>query len=136
MYKILGSRRQNDFSRAVILHPITLLQQLDTKIRRSSGSYLSAARGSLRDIIAACFVRSPMQVALTVTMPWDKIEESQTEPLLGRKLLKVRLGQTRTLERGFGMSALPPKANMPAFKRMFALCHKRTSAQRPRGAEF
>jgi hypothetical protein len=87
MYKILGSRRQNDFSRAVILHPITLLQQLDMKIRRSSGSYLSAARDSLRDIIAACFVPSPMQVALMATMPWDKIEESQTEPLLGRKLL-------------------------------------------------
>jgi AraC-like DNA-binding protein len=42
---------------------------------------------SLRDIIAACFVPSPMQVALMATMPWDKIEESQTEPLLGRKLL-------------------------------------------------
>jgi hypothetical protein len=24
------------------------------------------------------------------TMPWDKIEGSQTEPLLGRKLLDVR----------------------------------------------
>src|SRR5262245_52090883 len=95
MYKISGSRRQNDFSRAVILPPITLLQQLDTKIRRSSGSYLSAARGSLRDIIAACFVPSPMQVALTVTMPWDKIEESQTEPLLGRSYSKSAIWDVR-----------------------------------------
>ena len=83
--------RQNDFSRAVILHPITLLQRLDMKIRRSSGSYLSAARDSLRDIIAACFVPSPIQVALMATMPWDKIEESQTEPLLNRKLLNAAL---------------------------------------------
>ena len=59
--------------------------------RRSSGSYLSAARDSLRDIIAACFVPSPIQVALMVTMPWDKIEESQTEPLLNRKLLNAAL---------------------------------------------
>jgi hypothetical protein len=27
-----------------------------------------------------------------VTMPWDKIEGSQTEPLVGRKLLDVRFG--------------------------------------------
>src|SRR5262245_24478233 len=113
MYKILGSRRQNDFSRAVILHPITLLQQLDTKIRRSSGSYLSAARGSLRDIIAACFVRSPMQVALTATMPWDKIEESQTEPLLGRKLLKVRFGSEADIRARIWDVRFTPKANMP-----------------------
>jgi hypothetical protein len=33
-----------------------------------------------------------MQVALMVTMPWDKIEGSQTEPLVGRKLLDVRFG--------------------------------------------
>src|SRR5262245_50729987 len=92
MYKILGSRRQNDFSRAVILHPITLLQQLDMKIQHSSGSYLSAARDSLLDIIAACFVPSPWQVAPMATMPWDKIEESQTEPLFGRELLNVRFG--------------------------------------------
>jgi len=27
-----------------------------------------------------------------VTMPWDKIEGSQTEPLVGRKLLDVAFG--------------------------------------------
>ena len=53
---------------------------------------------------------SPIQVALMATMPWDKIEESQTEPLLSRKLLNVRLASLADIGQSIGDVRFAPES--------------------------
>ena len=43
-------------------------------------------------------------------MPWDKIEESQTEPLLSRKLLNVRFASLADIGQSIGDVRFAPES--------------------------